>query len=979
VLHQAAAMLRALFDLATSPDSAIGAIDRIGVLHGRLVIDDKTVGRVISYDDLSLTLDKGHAGMKFTLAATDRERRWSAVATATGEPGARRVFDARLRDISIDEIALVGGFRHLKFDTDSRISLDAHFALGQDDRVLEANGRIRVGPGFFRLEDPDHEPVMIEAVSGAMHWDRELRQFVIAPIDFKAGGFDMALEGSAVAPRADGEAGALPGAGGAWSFSIRLAKPTVVAPERAREKGVAIERGVLDASYRQNEKKLVFDKFAFSGPDVNLSLTGEVGWSQGAHVAYSLTAADTQIRALTRLWPTHVATTVRSWFIDHVPAGVLRRGAYSADFDEAALTAMRYGQSPPDKSVGADFELVGATLTEAMAGLPPITGISGRARVTGRTGSFTASSGTMETGPGRRLNVAEGRFAVADNMIVPTPATLHLRLLGSLEAVADMLALPSISPYASLPVDAAALRGQVDGRMRVEFEMGAGARGDRTQLSVDALASNVAIEHFVGKERLENATLNVVSDRAGLRVTGAGRLYGAPATLELRRPHGDRGPAQAQLGLSFDEAARTKAGFGLSGVGGPIAAAIKTQLPIEEVDAQIELDLTRASLENPLPGLTKPAGKPAKAAFVLAKRPEGMTLDRFFFEAGAAQAQGVIELSREGGFRAAKLSQARLSPGDDMRVEAQRAGDALKITVRGANIDARPVLRSLMTGGPERGGSSGGGGKAPGGFEDIDLDVKSPIVTGHGKQILSNVDLKMERRNGRARAFSLSGNFGRERLAVAMAQGQNGAPQLEISTPDGGSFLAFLDFYQKMDGGALTASVQIGQNRADGALRISDFRLKHEPTLRQLMAQGGADRPERGGVRSDPDSVRIGQLQSGFTWSSGRLSVREGVMSGPEIGLTFDGYIDFTRETVDLGGSYVPAYALNSLLSNIPVLNVFITGGQNEGIFALNYRLSGSLNSPVVTVNPLSVIAPGLMRKIMGIMDGSVRPVDRGR
>jgi hypothetical protein len=87
--------------------------------------------------------------------------------------------------------------------------------------------------------------------------------------------------------------------------------------------------------------------------------------------------------------------------------------------------------------------------------------------------------------------------------------------------------------------------------------------------------------------------------------------------------------------------------------------------------------------------------------------------------------------------------------------------------------------------------------------------------------------------------------------------------------------------------------------------------------------------------------------------------------------------MDFPRDRLDLSGSYVPAYAINSLLSHIPVLGVVITGGQNEGIFALSYRLTGALSAPVVTVNPLSAIAPGLMRKIMGVLDGTTRLPER--
>jgi len=130
---------------------------------------------------------------------------------------------------------------------------------------------------------------------------------------------------------------------------------------------------------------------------------------------------------------------------------------------------------------------------------------------------------------------------------------------------------------------------------------------------------------------------------------------------------------------------------------------------------------------------------------------------------------------------------------------------------------------------------------------------------------------------------------------------------------------------------------------------------------------------ERGNWRFDPDLVRVGRLQAGFSWASGRLSVTEGVMSGPEIGLSFDGFADFPRDRLDLAGSYVPAYALNSLLSNIPVLGFVIAGGQHEGIFALSYRVTGSFSEPVVSVNPLSAIAPGMIRKIMGVLDGTTR------
>ncbi|MGD9542814.1 MAG: AsmA-like C-terminal region-containing protein [Methylocystis sp.] len=961
LLRDAAGGLRMLMDLATSPNSPIGALDRLGVAHGRLTIDDRTIDRSIRYEDVTLSLDKGGNGMRFSAAADGPSGRWTAIAVAKGAPGGRRDFHAQFRDLSIDEIALAGGFRTTRFDTDAPLSFDLKFALGAGDEVLEASGQIEIGRGYFRFDEPDHEPVMIEKIAGVATWDRAARKVVIAPLVLKAGGFDMTVVGDAHAPvgtRTIVDAASLDGP---WTIALRLKSPTVVAPERAGEKNVRIDSGLLNARLFRDERGVVFDKFAFEGPDIHIDLNGALNWRDDFRVTLKMAVEETQIRALARLWPSHVAPSVRVWFVDHVPTGVLRRGRYAADFDGAALTAMRYEQAPPDRSLFAEADVADASVTDILEGMAPLKGINGRLRITGQTASFIANSGVMETGPGRRLALSSGRFAVADSALRPTPATVEVHVNGDVEAVADLLSLKAISEHASIPVQSGALKGTVEGRLRVDFETGATARDDATTFAIDATTTNLVIDNLIGKEKLEGGALHVVADRTGLHVSGTGRIFGAPATLDVRRGFGDTGAAQAQVAFTFDDAARQRAGYAIAGISGPILATIRTPIPVEHVDTQIELDLARTNFDNPLPGLVKPAGRPGRASFTLTHHGEGMALEQFLFDAGSAQAQGVIEFGREGAFRAARLTQVRLSPGDDLRIDAQRSGETVKIVARGTNFDARPMMQGLVR--ADRGGK--------GGVDDLDLDFKSPIVTGHGKQILSNVELKLERRAGKPRAVALRGFFGREQLVVNMGRGQE---RLEIATNDGGSLLSFLDIYRKMDSGALSATVQLSQNRADGALRIRDFYVRGEPTVRQLMAQSGTARPDdRGNYRFDPDLVRVGRLESEFSWSGGQLTVREGVLSGPEIGLTFDGYIDFQRERLDLVGSYVPAYALNSLLSNIPVVGAVLTGGQHEGVFALSYRLYGVLSSPSINVNPLSAIAPGLMRKIMGVIDGTAR------
>ena len=115
--------------------------------------------------------------------------------------------------------------------------------------------------------------------------------------------------------------------------------------------------------------------------------------------------------------------------------------------------------------------------------------------------------------------------------------------------------------------------------------------------------------------------------------------------------------------------------------------------------------------------------------------------------------------------QAARFTQARLSPGDDMRIDATRAGGDLKIAIRGASIDARPFLKSVtQTSEPDTHRDS----------DDFDIELKAPILTGFAKQALINADLRVARKAGALKQFAMSGQFGRAPFAATLARGDNG-------------------------------------------------------------------------------------------------------------------------------------------------------------------------------------------------------------
>jgi hypothetical protein len=62
---------------------------------------------------------------------------------------------------------------------------------------------------------------------------------------------------------------------------------------------------------------------------------------------------------------------------------------------------------------------------------------------------------------------------------------------------------------------------------------------------------------------------------------------------------------------------------------------------------------------------------------------------------------------------------------------------------------------------------------------------------------------------------------------------------------------------------------------------------------------------------------------------------------------------------------------VNTMLTKIPLVGLLLSGGENGGVFGINYRVHGSMSDPTVSVNPLSAIAPGIFHRILSAIDGT--------
>ena len=67
---------------------------------------------------------------------------------------------------------------------------------------------------------------------------------------------------------------------------------------------------------------------------------------------------------------------------------------------------------------------------------------------------------------------------------------------------------------------------------------------------------------------------------------------------------------------------------------------------------------------------------------------------------------------------------------------------------------------------------------------------------------------------------------------------------------------------------------------------------------------------------------------------------------------------------MDMTCTFMPAYGLNRIFGEIPIIGVLLGNGRDRGLLGVTFKLKGDADSPEVQINPLSVIAPGIFRSI---------------
>jgi hypothetical protein len=372
----------------------------------------------------------------------------------------------------------------------------------------------------------------------------------------------------------------------------------------------------------------------------------------------------------------------------------------------------------------------------------------------------------------------------------------------------------------------------------------------------------------------------------------------------------------------------------------------------------IEADLTSLKLDNILPGWVKLPGKSSRAVFNVVQKPQSTRFEDIVIDGGGVSIKGSLEVDQNGDLLNANFPTYSPTEGDKTTLKAERGSDGVvKVTMRGDVFDGRGFLKSAISG-------KEADPKSKAKNTDFDVDLKLGAIAGFSGEAVRSVDCKISRRNGVIKNFTLTGKLGRDTPLLGDLRGRaQGHDVIYLETSDAGAFFRFTDTYSKMVGGQLQMAMDpptVEPSAKEGLISVGDFSVKGEAALDRLAAGGPA------GAQS---GVAFSRLRAEFNRQNGQLTIREGVLKGPMIGGTIEGSIDYLGNQVRMSGTFVPMYGLNNMFGQIPIFGLFL-GGSNEGLFGVTYEVVGTTSQPVLRVNPISAILPGLSRKIMEFNTG---------
>lgn len=676
----------------------------------------------------------------------------------------------------------------------------------------------------------------------------------------------------------------------------------------------------------------------------------------GEEAAVSATAKVNSIPVdeVEKYWPAAVGAGARGWVIPNIHGGHVHDAVVNLTA-RVGLEGQKKGEVSVD-SVNGRFAVSGATINY-FDPLPVLT--EGKATATFSTRRFDFA---VQSGRVGKLLVSDGAISIWDIGEPREMLSVSTRITGP---VADALAVienPRLKLVSRMGLDPTGAAGTQSTRLKVTLPLFHDITDDDLTVSATTHVSGLVLAHVLKNEGISDGEADLSINNNGLRAEGDATYAGTPLRFVWKEDFTGKTSVRRDVSarLAVGPALRSRFGIAVPDI---LEGPVPTQLSVRDlrsgervVDAQ--LDLAPAKLTIPGFGWTKPAGEAGKATISAVFRNDrveritGFSVD----SADTLSASGSVAFAPDGdSLRDLKIDRFRLGA-TDFSGDVRRGDDgALLIGLKGKGLDARPFLARLAE-----------DGKGPD-LPAFDLRADFAQVWINDGPPAAETKLTLVHSSDAWRHVEVTTALpGTNKPSSFKMEPVGAGEKLTLYSADAGTFVQALKISDAIRGGDIEASATRPggpETTWKGVAEMKRFRVAGAPTLAKVLTL--ASLTGISDVVNGKDGIAFDRMTMPFAFGDSVATITDMRAVGSELGITASGKIDLAKDAIEIRGTIVPAYTINSLIGKIPVIGELLTGAKGGGLFAASYEVTGPVDNPKTNVNPLSTLAPGFLRKLI--------------
>lgn len=939
--------------LARLGDVAAGwHFERFSVANGRIDIptsDPRLPSRSLGGFDVTADLGDPHS-VRIDVSGRRNDNWHLALERRLTDEGVRLTLDGS--GLAVTEFLPIR-----QIESGFRLSPTLTADFTDADEPVSASMQLGIGPGVLKIaRDPRRK---VDRIEVAIDWSSEDNRFLVQPSTFDAGDNHVVVTGEILPPAAPGAT---------WRYRLESEGARLM-PDDMGKPPLTLSAFEIEGAFDPERSYLTFDRAEARTSTGRLLAVGSLDLGPaGPTLAAALSISPTTVGTLMRLWPPVTAYDARKWVVNSVPHGVID----SAEM-VFALTREDLDGDPDTNNIikgGIDIDVRFSDAGLRLPGeLPPMVEGRGTARVEDRRVTLDVESAAIDAPGGGRVAVDGFRAIVPDVTDRPPKARLYARVRGEAPVVASVAAMKPINALARLDLAPSDLTGEIAAELTAEGVIAPPIDPGAMEWSVIATTANLTSKAPIGGQTISDADVTLTATPRMVQIAGNAKISGIAAEVNYtERFRGeDKGQPNTTASFVLTDEERKQRGWNFDEfLTGPVAVKVDDPGNGKRI---ITADLEKARLALPAIGWSKAAGVPAAATAQVTETPEGIAVDEFELSADGVDIRGTVALTPKGELVSAKLDHFALRPDDSATAEIARLSQGrYRIRLEADTFDGRAFIRSLR----EKGAGRGTG-------PPIEIDARIGRLRGFNSTVLSRVTVAARMAEGRIERLDLAGSTGDSgggKVVLAIGT-KDGARRLTGTAGDAGRLLRFLDLYGRMRGGRAELDVALaGEQNASGFFDIHDFEIAEDPKLKEIIERTRQVLPGDLSTLGNPrplafqpageavDSNTFERLSVAFTRAGEDVEISEAVLKGPLVGGAASGRLDLGDSTVHLTGTFIPAYAINNLFGRMPLVGGILGAGKSGGLLGVTFKLEGPLADPRLAFNPISVITPGIFRKI---------------